>query len=55
MVQVDPDTIRLVGRWRSDTIFCHLHMKAMSFTEVLSANLFKHSAYVLVPPTHAGN
>ena len=55
MAQVDPYTIRLVGRYRSDTIIHYLHMTAKSFTEVLSANMFEHGAYALIPPTHTSN
>ena len=55
MEQVDADTIRLVGRWRSDTIIRYLHTMANSFAEGLSANIFEHSAYALIPPTHARN
>ena len=55
MVQVDPDTIRLVGRWRSDTILRYLHTIAKSFTKGLLVKMFEHGAYALIPPTHAGN
>ena len=55
MAWVDPDTIRLVGRWRSDTMIRYLHMTAKSFTEGLSAKMFEHDAYVLIPPAHDSN
>ena len=55
MARVDPYTIRLVGRWRSDTILRYLDTTAMSFTEGLSAKMFEHGAYTLILPTHAGN
>ena len=55
MAQVDPDTIRLVGRWQSDTILRYLHKRAKIFTEGLSSNMFEHGAYALIPPVHAGN
>ena len=55
MAQVDPYTIRLVGRYRSDTIIHYLHMTEKSFTEVLLANMFEHGAYALIPPTHTSN
>ena len=55
MVRVDPYTISLVGRWQSDTILRYLHTTEKSFTEGLSAKMFEHGAYALIPPTHAGN
>ena len=42
MVQVDPDTIQRVGRWRSDTMLHYLHTMAKTFTKGLSAKIFKH-------------
>ena len=54
MAQVDPDTIRLVGRWRSDTIIHYLHTTAKLFIEVLSAEMFEHGTYALIQPMHAG-
>ena len=55
MAWVDQETIRLVRRWQSDTIMRYLHTTVNSFTEGLSANMFKHGAYVLILPTHSGN
>ena len=54
MARVDPDTIRLVVRWLSNTILCYLHTTAKSFTEGLLVKMFEHGAYALIPPTHAG-
>ena len=55
MARVDPDTIRLVGRWMSDTILRYLHTTANSFTEGLLVKMFEHGAYALIPPTHTNN
>ena len=33
----------------------YLHTTANSFTESLWDKMFKHGAYVLIPPAHAGN
>ena len=55
MARVDPDTIRVVGRWRSDMILRYLHTTENSVTEGLLTNMFKHGAYALITPTHAGN
>ena len=55
MARVDPDTIRVVGRWRSDMILLYLHTTENSVTKGLLTNMFKHGAYALIPPTHSGN
>ena len=55
MAWVDPDTIRLVGRWQSDTMLCYLHTATKSFTKGLSDKMFKHGAYTLILPDHASN
>ena len=55
MAWVELDTIRLVGRCRSDTMIRYLHTTEKSFTEGLSENMFKHGVYALIPPAHAGN
>ena len=55
MARVDPDTIHLVGRWRSDTMLRHLHTTEKSFSEGLSAKMFEHGAYALILSEHAGN
>ena len=54
MEQVDPDTIFLVGWWRSNTMIRYIQTKAKSFTEGLAANVFQHGTYALIPPVHAG-
>ena len=55
MARVDPDTILLVGRWRSNTMLRYLQTTAKIFTEGLSAKMFEHGAYALIPPDHACN
>ena len=55
MEQVDPDTIRLVVKWLSDTILCYLHTTAKSFTKGLLVKMFEHGAYALILPDHASN
>ena len=55
IAQVDPDTIHLVGRWRSDTIIRYLHMTSKIITKGLLAEMFEHGTYALIPPTHTGN
>ena len=55
MAQVYPDTVRLVGRWRSDPILRYIDTEAKSFTKGLSAKMSEHGAYALIMPMHAGN
>ena len=55
MTQVEPDTIHLVVRCKSDTMLRYLHTKANSFTKYLSAKMFEHGAYALIPPAHVSN
>ena len=55
MAQVDPDTILMVGMWRSDKMLRYLHKKAKSFAEGLAAKMSEHDAYALIPPAHTGN
>ena len=52
MARVDTDTIRLVGRWRSDVMLRYLHTTAKSFTEGLASRMVQHRDYALVPPAH---
>ena len=33
----------------------YLHTTAKNFTEGLSAKMFEHVAYALIPPAHASN
>ena len=40
MAQVDPDTICMVGRWRSNTMLRYLHTTAKRFTEGIDAIFF---------------
>ena len=55
MARKNPDTIRLVGRWRRNTMIRYLHTTANSFTKGLSEKIIEHGAYALIPPAHAGN
>ena len=54
-VQVDPDTICLVRRWRSESIIRYLYTREKSFTKGLLAKMFEHDAYALIPPTYVRN
>ena len=52
MALVDLDTIRLVGRWRSNAMLHYLHTTAKTFTEGLVTRMAQHNDYVLTPPAH---
>ena len=54
MACVAIETIRLVGRWRSDSMLCYLHMTAHTFISGLTARIFQHGDYALIPPAHGG-
>ena len=41
------DIIKLVGRWRSDSIFEYLHGQALPITYRLASTMLRHGNYVL--------
>ena len=49
---VDTDTIRLVGRWRSNVMLRYLHTTAQTFTAGLASRMVQHRDYALIPPAH---
>ena len=51
--RVDLDTIRIIGRWRSNTILHYLHTTSKRFTDGLTVRMFQYGDYVLIPPAHA--
>ena len=53
IAQVEPDTIRLVGRWRINTLLRYLHTTAKSFTEGIDAIIFEHGTCALISTAHA--
>ena len=52
MACVDTDTIRLVGRWRSDVMLRYLRTTAKTFTEGLTSRMVQHGDYALIPLAH---
>ena len=46
---VDADTIRLVGRWKSDTMFRYLHAQALPLVRHLAHTMLTHGAFSLLP------
>ena len=49
---VDTNTIRLMGRWRSDDMLRYLHTTAKTFTEGITSRMVQHGDYALIPPAH---
>ena len=47
--RVDTDTIKLVGRWRSDAMFRYLHAQATPVIADLAAKMVQHGTFSLAP------
>ena len=47
--RVDADTIWLVGRWKSDAMFCYLHAQALPLVWHLAHTMLTHGAFSLLP------
>ena len=52
MARFDTDTIRFVGRWRSNVVLIYLHTTAQMFTEVLALRMVQHGDFALISPAH---
>ena len=52
MSRVGTDTIRLVGRWRSNVMLRYLHTTAKTFTEGVASRMVQHGDNALIPPAH---
>ena len=42
-------TIHLVGRWKSDAMFRHLHAQALPLIRDLAATMLTHGNFTLLP------
>ena len=52
---VDKNTIKMVGRWRSDEMMRHLHISARQLIHNHAATMYTNADYTLVvPPTQQG-
>jgi hypothetical protein len=51
---VDPDRIRLLGRWRSDEMLRYLHVQAFPIVAPLAAQMLRHGFYTLIPNKRVG-
>ena len=47
--KIDNQTIRLVGRWKSDAMFCYLHAQALPLVNNLASVILQHGAFTLLP------
>ena len=51
---VDTDTIRLVGRWRSDAMLWYVHTTAHNFTSGLVVCMVQNGDYTIITPAYRG-
>jgi hypothetical protein len=49
LAQVDPDVIRLIGRWQSDEMLCYLHVQAYPLMHNYSHLMLDAGDYTLIP------
>ena len=49
--KVNADTISLVGRWKSDTMFWYLHAQAFPLIRDLAPTMLTHGNFTLLPGT----
>jgi hypothetical protein len=47
--RVDSDSIRLVGRWKSDAMFRYLHAQTLPVLDRLAATMTRHGQFSLLP------
>jgi hypothetical protein len=51
---VDPDRIRLLGRWRSDEMLRYLHVQALPIVAPLSTLMVQHGFFSFIPNNRLG-
>ena len=54
LARVNMDTIRLVGRWRSNIMLQYLQTTVQTFASGMTARMVQHGGYALIPPAHGG-
>jgi hypothetical protein len=52
--EVDPDKIRLLGRWRSDEMLRYLHIQAYPLVSPLAPLMVRHGHFTLIPNNRLG-
>jgi len=51
---VDPDRIRLVGRWKSDEMLRYLHVQALPIVAPLATLMVQHGFFSFIPNNRLG-
>jgi hypothetical protein len=51
---VNPDKIRLLGRWRSDEMLRYLHVQALPIVAPLASLIVQHGFFTLIPNNRLG-
>ena len=49
LARVDPDIIRLIGRWRSDEMLRYLHVQAQPLMKTYAQQMLHAGTYALIP------
>jgi hypothetical protein len=49
LAQVDPDVIRLIGRWRSDEMLRYLHVQAYPLMKDYARKMLSSASFTLIP------
>jgi hypothetical protein len=47
--RIDTDTIRLIGRWRSDAMLRYLHLQALPHTGTIAASMVTRGTFTYRP------
>jgi hypothetical protein len=51
---VDPDKIRLLGRWRSDEMLRYLHVQALPIVTPFASLMVRHGYFSFIPNNRMG-
>jgi uncharacterized membrane protein len=49
--KVDTDTIRLLGRWRSDEMMRYLHVQSFPIVALIASRMVHQGFFTLIPNT----
>jgi len=47
--KINFDTIKMLGRWHSDSMIRYLHVQAQPITQQLSVKMFNNGTYSFLP------
>ena len=45
---ISPETIKLIGRWRSDAVQVYLRKQANTFSDTLSSHILRHGSFSFI-------